>query len=665
MRPAAAARGAKAAAWLQACGLLFALGGMALAEGAAAWNLAAQTLDKAGSGLVGLGLAAYWAAAGTGLASLRWIQRRAGPRGFLWSALGLAMLIQLAAIAAADPQWEWTGDSRIFQQYLDRLAEGGYSAETLGDLSRHYDYPIWTRRALPFYYGLRLLSGAHFVRTVQVFQALLVVLSLALTARIARRLFGRKVAFWAVALQLLMPFRWFICLDLNHYLAGGLYFTATLWALVEWDHQPRGGGRKWSLALLLALLLPLMRLEGGLDRLYLVGALLVLLFQRAAGRRDARQTLVAAAAWLAGPWLAGQLLLAPVSARIDQADAQRLSSGAAGFIARGWMPDTGGEYAAVYEQLDWLTPAAEKVSMQTSLLASQALYNPRPLLFRLLPSKLAKYFLLGYASGAEEMLLRNGAEKAAQLAKGARTAYLLAALPWMIWGGLLWLPLLRRTRRIAWTVPALAYVAATILVGETSPRYSFHVQPLLFILGALPLAWSARRRAFLLRAARRPTAAAAISGGVALLLAAGLLVAGRPWLRNHAVLDLREWRASPAPRRLPAAATRTPFEIHLAAEPGTTSWGTLEWPPGRAPASELSFYLLPLAGLSASRDTPALLRRETAQGRIEQPLVLPARITLALAPGDAPSFEILSVSSPPPFPLAVGYARFRAPQNAP
>lgn len=664
MRPAAAL-GAKAAAGLQACGLLLALGGMALAEGAAAWNLAFQTLGKAGGGFVGLGLAAYLAAAGIGLAGLRWIQRRIGPRGFLWSALGLAMLIQLAAIAATDPQWEWTGDSRIFQQYLDRLAGGGYSAETLGELSRHYDYPIWTRRALPFYYGLRLAAGAHFVRTVQVFQALLVVLALALTARIARRLFGRKVAFWAVVLQVLMPYRWFICLDLNHYLAGGLYFTAALWALVEWDHRPRGGGRKWRLALLLALLLPLMRLEGGLDRLYLVGALLVLLFQRAAGRRDARQTLVAAAAWLAGPWLAGQLLLAPVTARIDQADAHRLSSGAAGFIARGWMPDTGGEYAAVYEQLDWLTPAAEKVSTQASLLASQALYNPRALLFRLLPSKLAKYFLLGYASGAEEMLLHNGAERAAQLAQGARAAYLLAVLPWMIWGGCLWLPLLRRTRRLAWTVPALAYVAATLLVGETSPRYSFHIQTLLFTLGALPLAWGARRRTFLLRAARRPAAVAAVSGGAVLLLAAGLLAAGRPWLRTRAVGDLREWRVSPASRRLPAANTRTPFEIHLAAEPGTTSWGTLEWPPDGDSPAHLSFYLLPMAGLSASRGTPALLRRQTGQGWVEQPLVLPARVTLALAPGDARSFEILGVSSPPPFPLAVGYVRFRSPQTAP
>lgn len=645
------------AGWIQACGLLFILAGMLLAEGAAIWNFGARTLAEPAAGAVVRGAAAYLGLAIAGMVGLKRIYRKGGSRAFLWTALAASMLIQLAAIASSDRQWEWAGDARIFRHYLDRLSASGYAPETLGELSRNYDYPVWTRRALPFYYALRVGADAHFVRTTQFFQALLITLALVPTWRISKLLFGRRVAFWAVGLQCLMPFRWFICLDLNHYVLGGFYYLSALWVLVEWTHGKPGMVRKWGLALAAGLLLPLMNLEGGIGLLFLAGAFLALPLPWLAKQQTLRQTSLAAGALLAWPLLVAALLLAPLSNRIDRGNLHRLSGGTLAFMARGWMPETGGEYSATYERVDWLTPAADKKSMQAALLASQALYNPGPVLLRLPPAKLAKYFLLGYASGAEEMLQLNGAGHVVPWAKGARIAYLLAVLPLMIWGGILLLPLLRRIHRLFLVLPCSVFCIATVLAGETSPRYSFYVQPFLFMLGALPLAWRGQRGRLLLRSARIPGLAAAASWLGMLLLAAGLLWTSRPWLRNHALQDMREWKVTPPSGSSPLPATLAPFEIQLTSAGAAPAWGTIHLPLSAEQAADITFYLLPVAGLSASHGTPAILRRQTNRGPEEEKLVLPARVTLALNAGDSKSFELLSLSSPPPFPLKIGYAR--------
>ncbi len=630
-----------------------------MAWGAAAWNFAGHASS---SNSIWLGAAAYLALAGAGLAGLRRIHRRFGPRAFLWTAMAAAMLIQAAAILASDRQWEWTGDARIFSHYLDRLSENGYSPQTLGELSRNYDYPIWTRRALPFHYLLRVSAGDHFVRAVQFFQALLISLSLPLAWRMARLLFGKRVAFWATSLQFLMPFRWFICLDLNHYISGGFYFLSALWVLVEWSRTDRRRLGSWGLALCAAALFPLMRLEGGIDQIYLAAAAGIILLCWTGGTWTARQSAQAGLAWIAAPFLVSALLLPPLSSRIDEANRHRLSSGTIAFMARGWMPETGGEYSATYEQIDWLTPAGRKESVQASLLASQAFYNPRPLLFRLLPVKWAKYFLLGYASGAEEMLVHNGAERAALLAKGARIAYLLAALPCMLWGALLCLPLLRKANRLCWTLPGLLFCASTALVGETSPRYSIYIQPFLFMLGALPLAWSAGRRRVLARAAGRPGLWALASGLALFFFAAALLHAARPWLRPQSVLDMRSWTLASGTQAGNIPSTLAPLEIHLMPQvsPDKTDWGTLQLPAAPDTPGTLSFYALP-AGVSVGSLQGTLLVAEYAfpGGTRTQTHSLPARIQLEYSPSSTGSLRLWSPAAAT-FPLSIGYATCEA-----
>ena len=643
-------------AWLQACGVLFLATGLLLAWGAALANFAGKLRSGAADGPVLVGFAAYGLLAAAAVAGLAHLRRRRGDRVFLGTALALALLVQLGAIWAADSRWEWTGDAYIFNHYLSALSANGYAPETLGDLSQHYDYGVWTLRALPFYYAIRVAADAHFVPAGQTFQALLIALSLALAWRIAQLVFGRRVAFWTVAFQLLMPFRAFICLELNHHVLGGFYFLAGLWILAEWF---RPGRRPWPTAGLVAAaaaLLPLMRLEGGIDAVFAGATGTVLLLAWLAGRQTAGQTLRSAIFLLGLPVLAAALVLGPLQRQIDRADRHRHEGSRIGFTTRGWAPETGGEYFGTYELVDFLTPRAEKKSMQVAILASQAYYNPRVLWAQLLPIKMAKYFLLGYASGAEEMLAQNGAERARALAEGARTAFLLALLPIILWGSWLVLPRLRRNRRLPLVVPCALLAATYVLLGETSPRYSFYVQPFLFLLAALPLAATAARRRRWARAAVRPGLAAAAALGGVWLAGAGALAVARPALGRVALPDLRSWTAAAGAESADLPATLAPFEIRLAPQiaSGGTAWGPVAVP-ALAPAPiAVAFYVLP-EGMPAARLRTAQLETESAAGT--QTNSLPARIRLEYPPAGLGDITFRSPAVLP-HPLRIGYATY-------
>jgi hypothetical protein len=411
--------------------------------------------------------------------------------------------------------------------------------------------------------------------------------------------------------------------------------------------------------------LPLMRLEGGLDTVYAGSVFLVLILTWIAGRQNARQTVQSTAALLAWPFWVSSILITPLLHRIAQADVHHHESGAVAFMARGWAPESGGEYCHTYEQIDFLTPAEDKKSTQVSILASQAVYNPRAILFQLLPVKCAKYFLLGYASGAEDMLEFNGARRAKLLAEGARTAFLLAALPWMAWGGVLLLPLLRRTQRLGLVLPCSFICATYVLLGETSPRYSIYIQPFLFMLGALPLAWSVRRRRRLFHWARAPGLVAASSLGIAFLLAAGTLYSARPWLQRHALQDMRWWKTLPESQSLALPATLTPFEIHLAPQvrEDGTDWGAVQFPANPDRHGTLSFYAIPVDAPSGLlRGALLITEYSTGNGIQMQTNSLPGRIRLDYSP---PTSGVIKLRSPLvlPFPLRIGYAQYELHEN--
>lgn len=644
------------AAWLQSCGLLFILSGLLLAWSAAAINAAGKLRSEPAPGTILAGFALYGLLAIAGLFVLNILFRRLGSTRFLWLVLGLSLLIQLVVIGLADSRWQWTGDASIFRHYLDVLSEHGYAEQTLGDLSRHYDYRVWPRRALPFYYALRTLAGDRFVPAVQLFQALLLTLSLALTWRVARLLFGLRTAFWSVSLQLLMPFRWFLGLDLNHHILGGFYFLAGLWLLAEWFRTLRPAGTRWACAVGMAILLPLMRLEGGIDFVWIGAMALTVLLAWLTGRQAGRETGRAVIALLLLPLLAASLTVSPLVRRMDAADRHRHESGPIGFMARGWAPETGGEYCGTYEILDYLTPHEDKTAVQASILASQTYYNPRVLLTSLLPVKMAKYFLLGYASGAEEMLARNGAHQAQRLAEGARTAFLLGTLPLMLWGGILLLPRLRRPRRLELLLPGAMLCATYVLLGETSPRYSIYIQPFLFMLAAQPLALSARPRRILIRTAPRPVAWAALSLAAVLCLAGALLWIARPVFGRAAFQDMRHW-STEAPPGLDVPATLAPFEIHLTPQlqNGDTSWGPFRLPSPDPPPRFISFYAFIPGILPSGRRPNVTLQIETPDGIRTNSL--PARIRMPYPPNADGNIRF-RVPANLPHPLRIGYATY-------
>jgi hypothetical protein len=114
-------------AWMQACGVLFLLAGLALAEGAAAANFLSKIPAEPAIGILIAGALLYLLLAVAALFGMRWIFRRWGAGIFLGTAVGLSLLMHFGAIRAADPQWAWTGDSRIFEQYLTDLSATGYA----------------------------------------------------------------------------------------------------------------------------------------------------------------------------------------------------------------------------------------------------------------------------------------------------------------------------------------------------------------------------------------------------------------------------------------------------------------------------------------------------------------------------------------------------------
>ena len=648
------------AGWLQACSLMFVWVGMVLALGAAVWQFTAQALDSPSAAWIWRGAAAHLLLGGIGLAALRILFHRSGPAGFLGAVVLSSLFIQGTAISTSDRSWRWTNDAQIFRQYLDRLNEEGYSERVLGELSAQYDYRVWTRRAQPFYLPLRRISGEHFVRALQMSQATLIALSLVLTWRVVRLWFGVQVAFWATSLQWLMPFRWFACLDFNHHLLGGFYYLAGWWILAEWFHGSPSPRRKWGLAACAALLVPLMRLEGGIDLVYIASITLVLALHAASRLLDSKRIMQAAGALLVAPLLLSTALLSPLDRCIDRADLHRHESGPIAFMARGWSPETGGEYCSTYEQMDYLTPSARKKPVQASILASQAFYNPGTLMFPLLPIKMAKYFLLGYAAGAEEMLNANGALKAKALVNGARAAFLIVALPLMIWGSILLLPLLRRTRRMALVLPCAAICATYVLLGETSPRYSIYIQPFLFMLAALPLAWPFPRQIRLGRAARPVAVWAVASLALAGALGMAALCALHPMLARHAFLDLREWNLADRSCVTPLPPTLEPLEIHLPPlETGAgTDWAPLDLPESPKHPGALIFYIFSegassalarQASLTATYTEGSIVRTQTNSlpGRFRMPYSIGARGRLALR--TPRSF---------PYPLRVGYATY-------
>lgn len=649
-------------AWMQICGVGVIGIGVALT-----WFAALGVFVRgmpSYSIMVGIGFVAYLGIAGIGITLLRMVHRRFGNRVFLLVLLGASLFVQFGVVALSNPDWKGTIDAELFKQVLTQLHSGGYSQDTLAALSARYDYGIMTRRALPLYMPLKIFGGANFIRLAQCTQAILLALSLLLTWRIARLVFSEKVAFWASTFQFVMPQHWMGCLDLEHHIPGVFYFLCSLWILAEWIHLPPRRMRFWLCALGLGLLTTAMRLEGGMSKIYLASVFFLLSALITGGKAHWSFSIRSGFGLLIIPVLLSTLILLPLNRRIEQADEHRLAS-LVGYCGSAWSPDSKGGFSDPSVQLDVLTSAGEKKDALVSLLASRALYHPVALSVRLPFVKTVQFFLLGYASGAEEILRQNREADLGDLAKGARVAFLIGVLPFVGWGAWLLMPLLNSMKRLHLILPCILFAVGIIAVGEVSPRYSAYIHPFLFMLAALPLAWPARRR-WLMSRTKKPGVIAVVSCMSALALILGMLYATRPVLRQHAFMDLRGW-VGPAAQVMPASQDVVPIELRLHPKEvdGVPRWGPLQIPPAPDRPGQLTFYALRGPGAPHPTHGVRLITTyATDAGTIVQTNPFPSQIRLDIHPGMAGTlaWHTLPARS---FPLRIGYASYSSEQDEP
>lgn len=508
--------------------------------------------------------------------------------------IGLFALFRVALVLGF-PNLPLNTDQALFHFFVRELGDKGIAPETLSPLSAIYDYPLWTGRGFPVHYWVRRAWGEGdllWIRGLNVAVAsCLPLVVYALACRLLPK--GRRK--WAVFLLLALPFQSFIVTDYSHHLFSSFYLLLFAWCVWETAFGGHGAAARIGLSIVSGGCLLLMTWQRGVHFIALgvAGGMLLWGAARRIGWRRWLSLLAFAAVVPAS--IAAGLSARLFDGQLRASDAHRLSSVLPGFVARGWCPESGGEYCGRYEQLDRATPWPRKPSAMYRLALSQIRHAPAKACFLLPLAKTAKLHLVGYAANLEESL---ATAKSGHLAwvRGFRLAGAPVFLGLAAGGCFLlarrrspmdrWLPVL--------LVPMLTW-GAYVFAGETSPRYSVFSQPFLALLGALALGGIADKgsgeEAAELRSRRsvagRAAACAAVLGmGLA---AAALAVRALPARTFYADLE-KGWldpaTVAPGPYR--------PFEARIQ----TGGAMPLAWrlPVPAAPGDVVSFYLLGATG---------------------------------------------------------------------
>lgn len=526
-----------------------------------------------------------------------WAVRRAtevSEARVVWRLIGLSALVKLVLIGVMR-HLPLHADQALFHLFMREMADSRLYAGTMAELSRYYDYPLWSGRGMPFHFLARLWAGDLDVLWMRLVNVALSSGILAVTYGFSRRLLPEGARKWAVFLLMALPFQTMVTTDYSHHLFASFYLLLSMWCAWELVWIAHSWRVRAGLSAVTGVCLMLMMWQRGTHWIAM-GVWLAVVVWTAFARGGWRR-----AAWLGAGLVVMPLLISiPLARHFDgwlaQHDEHRLSTLLPGFAARGWCPESQGEYCARYERLEGATPWPDKVPAVVRLITSQIRENPGVVCGWFPVMKTGKLFLAGYASNFEEGL----AGWRPQYLAWARGVRLLGAplfLGFALWG--CWCLTARARDHAKWLLVALVPVvtwAAYIFFGETSPRYSIFFQPFLALVGAAGFArWERRAcwRATVWRVAWRN---AAVTGIVALgLMALVLAVHALPGHRQYANLETG-WGASAAAESALEVqrGSLRPFEARLKSSLVASDGAAVQWALPERPLEDgdLSLYVI-------------------------------------------------------------------------
>lgn len=452
---------------------------------------------------------------------------------------GAALLVRLLVLLwRAD--YIQVGDHAQLREFVLRLAAGGLTPANMRSLSSLYDYPVWLSRAFPIYLPLRWAFAEHDLLAVQLVNAFLSTGCVLLTLLIGRSLFPPPIHRLAATLMALLPLHIVEVLSYSVQIPGTLLFMLAVYLALGWVRgEPLSVGTLAVRGLAYGSLMFLLRIQRGLDFLLLpLLAVLAVVSWTSYSRRSAvRLSIILFFALLAyvpaaskhGKWM-------------RQYDTHRMRSHTLGFMSRGLNPVTWGEYLERFEQIDVATQPADKRRVLGGIIVSQLVRRPGTTLVLLPAVKVAKLFLVGYASGVEQGFEWAGSPGKAAIVRGARLFFAPPFLLLTLLGTWWWVRrgTWVRTETVLLWAPVITCVATTWL-GETSPRYSHPVHFALALVASIGIAACVRRLAAMGPAVprRHLASASAVVLSVYVLLAGGSYVVARLWGTDLLFEDMR------------------------------------------------------------------------------------------------------------------------------
>lgn len=508
--------------------LLAAAFAVGLSFGAAVVNLVVKLAESdVMQGTAFLGFAAWIAVLGCVLPRVHRIRHH---NAFVWGLSVGVFLIRLVWIGlhTAYPQ---LADQEIFLRFVRLLRESQFSAESLVALSASYDYYIWVSRGFPFPHLLAWWFPHHDVLALQIANAIFLSLTLWLLDQVAEPMMPPAARRLALLLFASIPLQFWQLLEFGHHLFSTLLLLLCIHVARRIAEGASAAGMLFG-ALLLGGLQFLLALQVGVDQLGMAFILFTMLaftpwrqpLIRSFGRLFLLLAIVCAV------WLPAKRGYFQWQASYDT---HRLSSGVAGFMARGYSMEKWGEYDSHWEQIDKITPASEGVAAMAAVPLFRAAAQPWVTFGMLLPIKTAKYGLIGYATTAEAALEQMGRPMERAWFRAARLLFAPVFLGAVLLGifHLLSEVVAQGARRLLPIFLCLTGYAIFTLLGETSPRYSVYVQPFLALLAGCGLEAILRSRSL------RP-----IAGGVVLglkrlpsIVALYALLGGLTWAAARCV----------------------------------------------------------------------------------------------------------------------------------